>query len=297
MTETIGIVGGGALGTLLASRLLAAEADVRAVVRSASRRDALKRDYPALGAGPGFDLLLGSRIVFLCVKAYDTEEVARALAALHLRETAVCSLQNGWSHMDELAAALPGVPLLAATTSMGAYLDERDTLRATDQGATFVAPWRAGDLSWAEAAVQVLRRAGLSAETRPDARAVLWRKLALNSAVNPVTALARCKNGALLEDRSLLRIAEHAALEAARVGWKLKVLDPNFDPAGALRSILQETSGNRSSMMEDLSRGRRTEIEEIAGVVARLAKEVGVRAPVQEALLTLVKAAENRLKS
>lgn len=297
MAETIGIVGGGALGTLLASRLLASKLEVRAVVRSASRRDALKRDYPALAAGSEFDLLIGSRIVFLCVKAYDTDEVARALAALKLRETAVCSLQNGWSHMDVLAAALPGVPLLAAATSMGAYLDEQDALRATEHGETLIAPWRAGDLPWAETAVQVLRRAGLPAEARPDARAVLWRKLALNSAVNPVTALARCTNGTLLEERSLLRIAEHAALEAARVGWKLKVLDPNFDPPGALRSILQVTAANRSSMMEDLTRGRRTEIEEIAGVVVRLAKEVGVRAPVQEALLTLVRAAENRLKS
>ncbi len=296
MAETIGIVGGGALGTLFASRLVAANVEVRAVVRSASRRDALKRDYPSLGAGPEFEFLIGSRIVFLCVKAYDTEEVSRALAVIRLRDTAVCSLQNGWGHMDALAAALPGIPLLAATTSMGAYLDDEDTLRATERGETFVAPWRPDDLPWAETAVQVLRRAGLSAETRPDARAVLWRKLVLNSAVNPVTALARCPNEVLLEERSLLRIAEHAALEAARVGWKLKVLDPNFDAAGALRSILQETSGNRSSMMEDLKRGRRTEIEEIVGVVARLAKQVGVRTPVQEALLTLVRAAENRLK-
>jgi 2-dehydropantoate 2-reductase len=297
MADTIGIVGGGALGTLLASRLLDAGAPVRAVVRSETRREALRRDYPSLDAGSDFDLLRGCGIVFLCVKAYDTEEVARSLGGLKLRETVVCSLQNGWSHMEVLAAALPGVPLLAAATSMGAFLDERDALRATGRGQTLVAPWRAGDLPRAQEAVEILRRAGLSAEPRPDARAVLWRKLTVNSAVNPVTALARCVNGALLEERPLLRVAERAAAEAARVGWKLKVLDPSFDPGGTLRSVLQETSGNRSSMMEDLTRGRRTEIEEIVGAVVRLANETRVRAPVQEALLTLVRAAEDRLKS
>ena len=282
MAETIGIVGGGALGTLLASRLLAARADVRVVVRSASRHAALIRDYPTLAAGPDSELLQGSEIVFLCVKAYYTEEVARSLSSLRLRDTAICSLQNGWSHMEFLATALPGLPLLAGATSMGAYLDEQGSLRSTEEGETYVAPWRDTDMRWAERAVAFMKRAGLSADTRPDARAVLWRKLVLNSAVNPVSALALCPNGTLLKERSLLRIAEHAALEAARVGWKMKVLDPNFDPAGALRSILQETAGNRSSMMEDLCRGRRTEIEETAQGVhlpPRIGKrqEVGAR--------------------
>jgi len=295
MAKSIGIVGGGALGTLLASRLLAAGADVRVVARSGSRHEALKRDHPTLRAGAEFGIVSGADLLFLCVKSYHTKDVARSLTALGLKKTTVCSLQNGWGHMEQLDQALPHLPLLAGATSLGAYLDERGSLHATERGTTILAPWRRDDLHRAESAAEVLRSAGLNAEVRPDARAVLWRKLVLNSAVNPVTALARCANGVLLQESGLFEIAREAAREAARVGRKLGVLDPDFDPDEALGAILRETAANLSSMREDLSRGRRTEIEEITGSVVGLAEAAGEPAPVQAALLTLVRAAERRL--
>ena len=297
MADTIGIVGGGALGTLLASRFLAAKGDVRVLVRSPSRLDRLKRDYPALRVGTETELLRGSDLVLLCVKAYDVATVAASLATLDLREAAIASLQNGWGHMEILAAALPRLPLLAGATSLGAYLDERGSLHSAEDGKTLVAPWRPGDLARAERAAEALRGAGLKAESCSDARAVLWRKLVLNSAVNPLTALAHCTNGTLAREPALFAIAEEAAREAARVGWKLEVLEKAFDPLAALRSVLRETAENRSSMLEDLGRGRRTEVEEITGAVVRLAGEIGECAPVQAALLTLIRTAEGRTQN
>jgi 2-dehydropantoate 2-reductase len=293
--EAIGIVGGGALGTLLASRFLEARADVRVVTRSGSRYELLNKEHPSLRAGADFGVLPGSDLVFLCVKAYHTKDVARSLASLRLQNCSICSLQNGWGHMEILDAALPRVPILAGATSLGAYLDDRGLLHATERGTTVVAPWRPGDAASAERAAETLRSTGLLAEVRPDARAVLWRKLVLNSAVNPVTALARCANGVLMQEPGLFEIARRAAREAARVGRKLGIVDPDFDPEEALRAILRETAGNLSSMREDLARGRRTEIEEITGAIVQLAETAGEPVPVQAALLTLIRAAERRL--
>jgi 2-dehydropantoate 2-reductase len=283
------------LGTLLASRFLEAQADVRVVTRSASRYDALGREHPALRAGADFGVLPGSDLVFLCVKAYHTKDVARSLASLRLKSGSICSLQNGWGHMEILDAALPKIPILAGATSLGAYLDDRGLLHATERGTTVLAPWRPGDAASAERAAEILRSTGLLAEVRPDARAVLWRKLVLNSAVNPVTALARCANGVLIQEPWLFEIARRAATEAARVGRRLGMVDPDFDPEEALRAILRETAGNLSSMREDLARGRRTEIEEITGAIVQLAEAAGEPVPVQAALLTLIRAAERRL--
>ncbi len=298
MAQSIGIVGGGALGTLLASRFLANGADVRLVSRAGgSRHESLRGDNPSLQSGSDFGILHGAGLVFLCVKAFHTKDVARSLAALRLSDTSVCSLQNGWGNMEILDQALPDIPLLAGATSLGAYLDDRGLLHATDRGTTVVAPWRPGDFTSAESAVASLRDTGLPAEARHDARAALWRKLVLNSAVNPVTAIAHCANGALMREPGLFEIARLAAREATRVGDTLGVVDPDFDPEDALRSILHETAGNHSSMLEDLSRGRRTEIEEITGAIVTLAESAGVPVPVQEALLTLVRAAERRPES
>jgi 2-dehydropantoate 2-reductase len=297
MPDSIGVVGGGALGTLLATRFLEAQADVRIVTRSAgSRHDELKKKHASLQTGGDFGLLADCDLVFVCVKSYHTKDVARSLGSAKLKHASICSLQNGWGHMELLEAGLPGLPILAAATSLGAYLDGHGLLHATDRGTTVVAPWRPAELDAAGRAAESLRSTGLLAEVRPDARSVLWRKLALNSAINPVTALAHCQNGALLHEVSLFEIARGAALEAARVGAKLGVLDREFDPEESLRAILKETAANSSSMKEDLERGRRTEIEEITGAIVRLAGSLGEPVPIQTALLTLIRAAEHRLQ-
>jgi 2-dehydropantoate 2-reductase len=292
MAESIGIVGGGALGTLLMTRLSAGGADVRAVVRNRARVERLGRDLPHVTLSPDASGLTPASIVFLCIKAYDTEAAAGALAALPFPRTAVCSLQNGWGNLEALEAKLPGAPLLAGATTLGAYLDEAGTLHASEAGVTRIAPWSGTSPSRAEEAVGLLRAAGLAAEATDDARGILWRKLTLNAAVNPLTALAMRPNGSLLETPSLLRLAERAALEAALVGERLGCLPGPWDPLPALHALLAETRENRSSMAQDLARGRRTEVESIAGAAVVAGERLGVAVPVLRSLLHLVRAAE-----
>ena len=95
-----------------------------------------------------------------------------------------------------------------------------------------------------------------------------------------MSALYGLRNGEILKSNDALRSAEAAASEAARVGVRLGYLDPSVDPVARLREILHETAGNRSSMAEDLARGRRTEVDAIVGTVVRAAR--GIHEPVPE---------------
>lgn len=298
MAETIGVVGAGALGTLLATRLARGGHAVRVAVRSESRRDALRREVHGLAAvecEPS--VLRGVTMLFLCVKAYDTRAAADGLAPI-FRDAAqspgLCSLQNGWDHMEALEEALPGVPLVAGATALGAYFDSGEALHASVDGATSVAPWGATERRWAEYAATVLESAGIHADAMGEAKQILWRKLCLNAAVNPLTALLDCMNGDLLERPALLRIAGAAAGEAARAGTRLGRLPVGFDPAPLLDGILRDTRANRSSMAEDLARGRRTEADAILGAAGRAGREAGEPTPVLDALLALMNAAESR---
>jgi 2-dehydropantoate 2-reductase len=293
LAGTIGIVGGGAMGTLLMTRLSAAGTDVRAVVRNGARIERLHRDLPRVKLVPDAAGLAPASLVFLCIKAYDTAAAAEALGAVDLSRAAVCSLQNGWGNLDVLEAALPRTALLAGATTLGAYLDDSGTLHASPAGLTRIAPWDATPAARAEDAAGVLRAAGLAVEVSDDARGLLWRKLTLNAAVNPLTAIAQCPNGALLREPGLLRLTERAALEAALVGERLGCLAGPWDPLPALRALLLETEANRSSMAQDLSRRRRTEVDAIAGAVVRAADDLGTPAPLLKALLVLVRAAES----
>lgn len=291
MAETIGILGAGALGTLLATRLHRAGHTVHVYARDPARREALSREGspPHLEDRP--DGLKPASLVFLCVKSYDTQDAARAIAGAGIT-AGICSLQNGWGNMEILEAALPHSPLIAGATSLGAYLDDSGALHASSQGATRFAPWRSTEFRWAEFAATLFGSAGLKADASRDAPGILWRKLTLNAAVNPISALSGRPNGAILQSAPLLRIAEAAAREAARVGVRSGHLEAGFDPVPSLRSILDETDENRSSMAEDLAHGRPTEADAIVGAIVRTGRELAEPVPVLEGLWALIKAAE-----
>ncbi|HEX7076788.1 MAG TPA: 2-dehydropantoate 2-reductase [Candidatus Eisenbacteria bacterium] len=292
MAESVVVIGGGALGTLLATRLERAGHAVAVLVRSAARRESLPREGRSLTVETDPTRLPRAALAFVCVKARDTESAARAIAALPAPPPTVCSLQNGWGNLETLEAILPGVPLVAGATTIGAYFDASGALHAVTEGGTLLASWRPGEARGAEYAAAVLESAGLEVQTRPDARAVLWRKLTLNAAVNPLTALLDRPNGALLEHPPLLRVAMAAAGEAALVGIRLGYLPATFDPGPGLESLLHETRGNRSSMAEDVARGRPTEADAILGAAIRAAREAGEKTPVLEALRSMIAAAE-----
>jgi len=293
MAETVGIVGTGALGSLLALKLARAGHTVHALARSETRRAALAAEAPhGLTVDRDPEALRPASLVFLCVKARDTAGAAASLAALGPRFPGLCSLQNGWDHMETLERALPGAPLLAGATALGAYFDDSGTLHASLEGATLIAPWGSTEARWAEYAATVLASAGLPAEAREGAKRILWRKLALNAAVNPLTALLDRPNGALLESEPLLRIARAAAREAAIVGARLGHLPEDYDPVPRLERLLAETRGNRSSMAEDLSRGRPTEADAILKPILRAARAERLETPVLDALEALMRAAD-----
>jgi len=278
MAETVGIFGAGALGSFLASRLSHARHVVHVLARSPARAEALRRAHPDLRVEPGAEGLAPATLILLCVKSYDTTDAAQALAGARVA-SAVASLQNGWGHMETLRRALPKSPLLAGATSLGAHFDSHGALHGSAEGSTWFAPWEDTDVRWAEYAAMLFESAGLRAEATRDAPGILWRKLMLNAAVNPVSALFGLRNGEILASKEALRSAEAAASEAARVGVRLGTLDARVDPVARLHEILHDTAENRSSMAEDLARGRRTEIDDIVGAVVRTARDLGEPVP------------------
>jgi 2-dehydropantoate 2-reductase len=295
MAEIVGIFGAGALGTLLSTRLCRAGHAIHLLVRNPARRDALRREAPPLHLEERAEGLRPARLVFVCVKAYDTDAAAHALAASGIT-AGIGSLQNGWGNVEVLAATLPGSPIIAGTTSLGAYLDDLGALHASPGGTTRFAPWRDTEFRWAEYAATLFESAGLHADATRSASSILWRKLVLNAAVNPLSALSGRPNGAILESASTLRIAEAVALEAARVGTRLGFLEADFDPLPELKALLKDTRENHSSMAEDLKRGRATEADAILGTIVRAGRDAGVAVPVLEGIWALVRAAETGKK-
>jgi 2-dehydropantoate 2-reductase len=287
------VFGAGSLGSLLGG-LLARAHDVTLVGRephvAAVRADGLRvtgiealDTHPAAttdATGASADLAL------VTVKSYDTEAAARALATGDYG--AVCSLQNGMGNEDALADAVDA-PVLAGTVTYGAGLVDPGHVEWRGRGPITLGAWRpADDAAAAERVAAAFRAADLDAEAVGDVRRRLWEKLAVNAAINPVTALSRVENGALTAE-PLASLARTAAVETAGVARADGVDLPDEAAAEAAATVARETARNRSSMLQDVTRGRRTEIDAINGYVTDRAAATGRSAPVNRTLAALIR--------
>lgn len=283
----IAVLGAGALGTLFAAYLSRTSSEVWLLSRQplgAVTVDGVAYPHVRLGRPHECDLLL------VLVKSYDTAE-----AVAGAPEAAVaCTLQNGWGNADILADRFGAARVLAGTTAHGATLLRPGAVRHAGNGETRLGPWApAGPAAaMAETIVALLTAAGLGpAAALVDPRPALWAKLAVNCGINALTALHGVPNGALLQEAALRHEMAAAAREAGQVAAAHGVTLPE-EPAETVARVAAATAANRSSMLQDLARGRRTEVDAINGALVRLAAQVGLTAPVNQRLWEQVRARE-----
>jgi len=226
---------------------------------------------------------IGERVlVLVAVKLTDLEAAGAELGRLGRADTVFLLVQNGMEGR-EMFLRSAGRPLLTvrAVASCGADFTDAGRVEFWGGGLHLEgSPWT-GEL------VGLFSRAGVECSESPDIEKALWEKLAMNCVANPLTALLGVRNREVAgPELSALRrsvVAEVARLAAAE-GHPLPE-----DLAERIDESLQ-ASRNRSSMLQDIERGRPTEIEHLNGFVARRSAERGLSAPVNAALYALVRA-------
>jgi len=233
-------------------------------------------------------------LVILTVKAPDT--YAAALSALPLlgRETLVLTLQNGMGNIEEIDRAIGPGRTLGGTTSMGATVLAMNRIRHAGWGETIVGEpaGKTRTASRAEKILALFKGCGLEASFTKDLDGLLWSKLVINAGINPLTALTRLHNGQLLEHSGTRAVMEAAVKEAAKVAEAGNIRLLYGAPVEKVAGVCRATAGNVSSMLQDVLRELRTEINQITGVIVREGARLGVPVPVNESLLNLVRTVE-----
>ncbi|WP_312910642.1 ketopantoate reductase family protein [Natronosalvus caseinilyticus] len=289
------VFGAGSLGSLVGG-LLARAHDVTLVARephaSVVAEDGLQiagaleeTTHPAARTD-GIDL--EADLVVVTVKSSATEEAAKTLATGAFG--AALSLQNGMSNEETLAEHL-SCPVLAGTATYGAILEKPGVVTCTGLGEIVLGARDGGPSSVADRVGEAFSRAGLETAVSSSMPHRLWEKLAVNAAINPVTALADTPNGAVLET-PLRDLSRAAARETARIARVNGVSLANRQALAALESVATTTATNTSSMRQDVRAGRRTEIDAINGYVCDRAAACGLAVPTNQTLAALVRAWE-----
>ena len=291
------IVGTGALATLFAVRLSAIGVPVTMLGTWPAGLQALNTEGARLIDAKGITLkykvratadprdCAGALLAVVLVKAWQTERAARQLAQCLAAEGLALTLQNGLGNDDLLVTALGKSHVALGVTTTGATLLGPGLARDGGAGRTSIeAHARLGPLAGQ------LRDAGFDVDIVPDARSLVWSKLVISVALNPLTALLRVPNGELLERPSARALMEALACEAASVAKGLGIPLAFPDPAQAVEEVARNSATNRSSMLQDVERGGRTEIDSICGAVARAGEQIGVPTPLNRTIWQLVSA-------
>jgi 2-dehydropantoate 2-reductase len=298
-----GILGSGAIGTLLGATLAPA-CEVRLLVRdnrtarAIVSRGGLVLDGAAprrvaASADPGF--LAGADIILIALKTFVTIAVLQS-AHREIGRIPVVSFQNGADAVPQIEFALRRHTAIALAPSTEAVVRiEPGIARRTGLGRTHLG-WAQGhqnvDAS-GEAALEALAVAlasDLEIERAQPIEPYVWAKLVANAAINPLTALSGRTNGELLEHPELRERAARIAREAAEVARRSGIVLPFDDPVAHVEAVMRLTAPNRSSMLVDLERGGPTEIESINGAVVRKAMELGIPVPENARALDEVRA-------
>ena len=216
--------------------------------------------------------------VLVLVKSHQTAAVGPFVAQALRPGGLAVTLQNGIGNREALEAVVGRGRVGAGVVTVGATLAAPGHVRATPGSVVLAAdPPRMRELA------ALVSAGGFAVSVENDLDRFVWRKLAVNCAINPLSALEGRRNGELLETLELRPTLVKAATEVAAVA-AAKGIELGVDPAALVISVARETASNRSSMLQDVDRGARTEIDAMNGAVVREAQALGVPVPVNEAL-------------
>jgi len=229
-------------------------------------------------------------LVLVTVKSYHSAAVARQIAPAVADDAVVLSLQNGVENETLLAAELDLPPLMGAMTQIGVELTAPGVVRHVAEGTIFFGEMTGHESHRGRALAELFTASGVRHRLARDMPLLLWDKLAWNAAHNAVTTITRTTAGAaaaLPATAALLRAALHEVVAVARAQGIL--LDPARVDA-TVEYSRRNLGELRTSMLQDLERGRPLEHEAINGAVVRFGEAVGVPTPVNRTLHGLLAA-------
>ena len=237
--------------------------------------------------------------VLLTVKAYDTATMARTIAPYLGPRGVVISLQNGLGNIEEATSAVGAERVVGGRVIFGAILTDPGSVQVTVYAEpVMLGSPHPGQHPALDAAAQrwarALSNAGIPCEHSDEIIAYLWSKVLYNAPLNSLGAVLGLSYGELAADPDLRAIMDRIVDEAHGVA-QARGVALRWPSAAAFREefygrLVPATAGHRSSMLQDIDRGRPTEVEAINGRVWEYGRSAGVPTPVNEAMTRLVRA-------
>jgi 2-dehydropantoate 2-reductase len=233
-------------------------------------------------------------LVVMMVKSYDTVNAMTQARSIVGRTTRVLTLQNGLGNEERLAEVVGAETVVGGVTHTGSVLSGSGEVHFGGAGKkTYIGELNRRNDATVDQIVRLFNAAGLETEATENILGAKWGKLLVNVAVSPLSAITRLTHGGMDQVLELKNCAYEAVEEAVRVakasGVRLSMEDPQEVWRTATRGLSPE---HKSSMLKDIERRVRTEIDVINGAVVRYGQRCGVPTPVNSTLVACIKGIE-----
>ena len=315
----IAIYGAGAIGGHLGAMLSRSGINVGLIARGehleAMRKNGLRQIlkdeeftvYPTVTDNP--DELGAQDYVILTLKSYQAPDVVNDMQPLLGAHTTVATAMNGipWWYFYRYPGKLENYKIttvdpqnkqwdrigaeraIGCITYVASEVIEPGFIKTSSSSFLYQIGEPDGSVSQRCTILkEVLERAGINCQIRPEIRKDIWTKVMGNVAYNPTSALTLAHTGAMIEDPDMRLVLRQLMLEVISVGKALDA-DPGDQIDRRMKASLERAAFHKTSMLQDLERGRYMEILPIVGAAAELAKLCNVKTPTIDTILALVK--------
>jgi 2-dehydropantoate 2-reductase len=230
--------------------------------------------------------------IIICVKSYDTKEAIIHTSSLVSEHSRLITLQNGIGNIEIIGEVIGADKVIGGVTNLGATLLDVARVRHAGRGETVIGRIDGKIPVELRYIREIFNKVGLETRISRDIKGLLWSKLIINVGINALTAITRLNNGRLIEFEWTHRILREAVTEATRIAKRKRIKLIYDDPLAKVEAVCEATATNVSSMLQDVLRKKRTEIDFINGVIVRQGQGLGIPVPVNSMLVDLVKTIE-----
>ena len=305
----IGFVGCGAIGSCYASYLVSKHEvcvlDTYAPVIEAVKANGIYVEkclpgvadqkpviaHPAMAATDPKQIGVVDLLVVFVHYQYLESAVRNALPMID-EHTMVLCLQNGLGNYDEIAKVVPEEQIIIGNTAFGATPVAPGHVKHTGVGVTNMGSLKA-PMAKVEQMAEAFRACGLEVTVHENVMNAIWHKLLANVAINGMSALLETKNGFVEANQYAHEVARILVEEGLTVANACGCTLDHDEELEHVYDVSRSTDETISSMVQDVTHHRETEIRIINGAVVRLGKEHGIPTPCNELLLDLVLAKQS----
>lgn len=232
-------------------------------------------------------------LVMIFVKSYDTEEAAEEAKKICGAHTAVLTLQNGLGNVEILEKSFGEEKVLAGTTDAAATIVEPGRVKHTATGNVYIGEIHGPPTQRVHEIVGLFTKAGFNANPSDNVMGLIWTKLILNLAINPLGTILRARCVKLIDNDYSRALMRQIIEEALRISDKkgIKLIYP--DMVQAAYDLAEKNATSFNSMAQDFLKGKKTEIDFISGAIVKEAEQMKISAPFNQAMTMIVKALEH----